>query len=70
MPHDYWKDVFKEAETEAKSIDRVALLTAATAVAIVIGFMFGAFLLFQLHHSLNSSGNFATFAAIRRALSI
>jgi hypothetical protein len=45
MPHDDWKDVFKEAETEAKRIDRMALLTAA-AVAVVIGFTFGAFLLF------------------------
>jgi hypothetical protein len=49
MPHDYWKDVFKEAETEAKRIDRMALLTAAAAVAVVIGFMFSAFLLFQLY---------------------
>jgi hypothetical protein len=49
MQHDYWKDVFKEAETEAKRIDRMALMTAAAAVAVVIGLMFGAFLLFQLH---------------------
>ena len=50
MPDDYWKDVFKEAETEAKRIDRMALLTAAAAVAVVIGFMFGGLLfLFQLH---------------------
>jgi hypothetical protein len=47
MPHDYWKDIFKEAETEAKRIDRMALLTAAAAVAVVIGLMFGAFLLIQ-----------------------
>jgi hypothetical protein len=48
MSDDYWKDVFKEAE-RAKRMDRMALLTAAAAVAVVIGFMFGAFLLFQLH---------------------
>jgi hypothetical protein len=48
MPHDYWKDVFKEAETEVKRIDRMALLTAAAAVAVAVGFIFGAFLLFQL----------------------
>jgi hypothetical protein len=48
MPHDSWKDVFEEAETEVKRIDRMALLTAAAAIAVVIGFMFGAFLLFQL----------------------
>jgi len=48
MPHDYWKDVFREAEAEAKRIDRMALLTTAAAVAVVIGFMSGAFLLFQL----------------------
>jgi hypothetical protein len=49
MQHDYWKDVFREAETEAKRIDRIALITTAAAVAVVIGLMFGAFLLFQLH---------------------
>jgi hypothetical protein len=50
MPQDYWEDVFKEAENEAKRIDRMALLTAAAAVAVVIGFMFGGLLfLFQLH---------------------
>jgi hypothetical protein len=48
MPHDYWEDLFREAETEAKRIDRMALLTAAVAIAVVIGFIFGAFVLFQL----------------------
>jgi hypothetical protein len=40
MLHDCWKDVFEEVEV--KRIDRMA-----AAVAVVIGLMFGAFLIFQ-----------------------
>jgi hypothetical protein len=42
----FWKDTFREAEV--KRIDRVAMLTAAAAVAVVIGLVFGVFVLIQL----------------------
>jgi hypothetical protein len=48
MPDSYWKDVFREAEAESKRIDRIAMLTAAAAVAVVIGVAFGVFVLIQL----------------------
>jgi hypothetical protein len=44
----FWKDTFKEAKAESNRIDRVAMLTAAAAVAVVIGLVFGAFVLIQL----------------------
>lgn len=44
----FWKDTFREAEAEVKRIDRVAMLTAAAAVAVVIGLVFGVFVLIQL----------------------
>jgi hypothetical protein len=44
----FWKDIFREAEVESKRIDRIAMLTAAAAIAVVIGLMFGVFILFQL----------------------
>jgi hypothetical protein len=48
MPDSYWKDIFREAEVESKRIDRIAMLTAAAAVAVVVGVAFGIFVLFQL----------------------
>jgi hypothetical protein len=48
MPDSYWKDVFREAEAESKRIDRIAMLTAAAAVAVVIGVAFAVFVLIQL----------------------
>jgi hypothetical protein len=48
MSDSYWKDVFREAEAESKRIDRIAMLTAAAAVAVVIGVVFGVFVLIQL----------------------
>ena len=48
MPDSYWKDIFREAEAESKKIDRIGMLTAAAAVAVIIGLVFGAFVLIQL----------------------
>ena len=44
----FWKDMFREAEAESKRIDRIAMLTAAAAVAVVIGLVFGAFIVVEL----------------------
>jgi len=44
----FWKDTFREAAAESKRIDRIAMLTAAAMVAVVIGLVFGAFILIEL----------------------
>jgi hypothetical protein len=49
----FWKDTFKEAKAESSRIDRVAMLTAAAAVAVVIGLVFGAFVLIQFKTPFN-----------------
>ena len=41
---DYWKQVFEEAEAEAKRLETRNTLTVAAAVAMVFGVMFGVFL--------------------------
>ena len=48
----FWKDTFRAAEAESKRIDRVAMLNAAAAVAVVIGLVFGVFVLIQLSKTL------------------
>jgi len=42
---DYWKQVFEEAEAEAKRLETRNTPTIAAAVALVSGLMFGVFLL-------------------------
>jgi hypothetical protein len=42
---DYWKQVFAEAQAEAKRLETRNALTVAAAVALVSGLMFGIFLL-------------------------
>lgn len=42
---DYWKQVFADAEAEAKRLETRNTLTVAAAVALVLGLIFGVFLL-------------------------